>query len=68
MVNHQDQKQLRDKRVYLAYTSTSYSNNERSQGSNSKLGRNPEAGTDVETMKECSLLVCSSWIAQPVFL
>ena len=28
--------------------------------------RNLEAGADAETMKECCLLACSSWLAQPV--
>jgi hypothetical protein len=31
-------------------------------------GRNLEAGADAEAMEGCSLLVCSSWLAQTAFL
>lgn len=33
-----------------------------SQGRNSR--REPEAGTEAETMEQCCLLACSSWLAQ----
>jgi hypothetical protein len=30
-------------------------------------GRNLEAGIEAEARKECYLLTCSSWLAQPIF-
>ena len=51
---------LGEERVYLAYRSSG----EAKAGSQ---GRNLEAGTRADTMKECCLLACSLWLAKPVF-
>ena len=60
--------QVKDKRVYLAYTSTLLFITEGSQVRKSKQGRNLEAGADVEAMEKCCLLPCFTWLAQPAFL
>ena len=33
-----------------------------------KQGKNVEAGADAESMEECCLVACSSWLAQPALL
>lgn len=53
VIKQYDQKQLTKDRAYLAYEHT-----ERSQGSNLE---------HEETIEECRLLVCSSWLAQTDF-
>ena len=40
----------------------------RKSGQEVKLGRNLEAGADLEAFEGCCLLACSSWLAQPTFL
>ena len=65
--HHHDQRDLGEERVYLAYTYTPLVIIEGSQDRNLKQGRNLIAGTDVEDMKECCSLACSSWLAQPTF-
>jgi hypothetical protein len=63
VTKHHDHMQTRVKRVYLNYTSTSYSITEGRQGKNSRTGMK------MKPLLEHSLVVsCSSWLAQPVFL
>jgi uncharacterized protein YgbK (DUF1537 family) len=56
------QKQLVRERVCFAYTSTSQFTMK------GNWGKSQEAGADAEAMKECCLLACSLWLAQPAFL
>ena len=59
-------KQVGEKRVYSAYTSTLlFITKEVRTGI---LVRNLEAGADAEAMEECCFLDCFSWLAQFAFL
>ena len=53
-------KQVGEKRVYSAKTSTALFKKVRT---GTKLGRNPEAGADAEAMKGCCLQACIPWLA-----
>jgi hypothetical protein len=56
MVKHHGQKQLEEERVISAHSLKSII-----EGTQ---GRNLDARTDVETMEESHLLVCSPWLTQ----
>jgi hypothetical protein len=59
VMKHHEKKQVGEERVYSAYISTSEFIIEGSPGSNSKQGRNLEAGANAEAMEGCCLLACS---------
>ena len=63
MIQHHDQKQLGEKRVYLAYSSTSLFIIKDSLDRNSKQARNIETGADTDTMEGAAY-----WLAQSAFL
>ena len=58
-------KQVRDKRVYSAYTSMLMFI---TKGGQDWTQAGQEAGADAETMEECFLLDCFPWLAQPALL
>jgi hypothetical protein len=55
-MEHHDQNQAKEERVYLAYTSTSIVHHWRKSGQEHTQGRNLEAGADAEAMEGCCLL------------
>ena len=55
-------KQVREERVYSAYTSTLLFITKESQSRNSE-GKNLEAGADAEVMEGCCLMACFPWLA-----
>ena len=59
--NIMTKKQIDEKSVYLAYTSTCCSSPKEVK-TGTHTGQ--EAGTDTETMEECYLLACFPWLAQ----
>ena len=58
-------KQVGEESVYSAYTSILLFITKDIR-SGTQAGQ--EAGTDAEAMKECSLLACFPWLAQPALL
>lgn len=63
LVNHHNQKQLREKRLDFDYTSISQFNTESSQSRNSAGQAHRKAGADEEGIEQCCLLACFLWLA-----